>query len=431
MVCPVDTAGYCKRHNRRHFGHALQIAIDPSETSEKYRIAWDGGATVQPPTKTLLRSLPIAKQCQYFGERLTKEEVEERQLMGCRTCNNTVPAFHCKFPGQKKFNGGPYTYNGVECMSCGDWSVTKNVTAVTPSITETVRFDHHNLSPELPEYRFNPSIIESGDGYLFTFRTGWKGSNIYGVKLDSQFKPVSESKLLDVNRQGSGYGREDSRLFRLNGKLHMMYTGVIGRLGPTNVLFARINEDTLEVEDKFFPRGFPRNSWEKNHQYFDYQGIAHAVYSINPHKILRVEGNKGELIHETPFKGSWSGGHMRGGASPVLHNGEWYCFFHGKWDRMRARLPHQPTSDAMRHVYNMGVYTFSPEPPFQILRYAPHPIDIADVDMTDGNYCDVLFPGGAVLAGNQWAVAMGINDRRSEIRFYDHDFIESQLVKHE
>lgn len=383
--------------------------------------------------KPLLRSLPLAKQCQYLGEPLTDEEIKEKQLAGCRTCSNKIYVHHCNLPGAKKFNGGPFARPAGECTSCSDWKlpVTANVTGVTSSVTETIRLDHTNLSPEIPEYRFNPSIIESGEGYLFTYRNGWKGSNIYGVRLDQQFKPVSESKLLDLNRNGSGYGREDSRLFRLNGKLHIMYIGVIGRYGPTNVLFARLNEETLEVEDKFFPRGFPRQSWEKNWQLFDYQGIAHAVYTINPHKILRIEGNNAQFVYETSFKGSWSGGYMRGGASPVLHNGEWWCFFHGKWDRMRARLPHQPTTDSMRHVYNFGVYTFNPEPPFQILRYSPHPLEVAEVDMHDGNYCDCVFPGGAIFKNGQWIVAHGVNDRRSEIRFYDHDWIESQLVDHE
>jgi predicted GH43/DUF377 family glycosyl hydrolase len=439
VVCPVDTAGYCKRHNRRHFGHALQIALDPGSEADRFRIAWDGGTTTyQSPSKPLLRSLPIAKQCQYFGERLTKEEVKEKHLAGCRSCSNTIEAFHCKFPGQKKFNDGPYT-RGAECMGCTDWvekpkPTTEISTHEKPaprtrsSWRELIRFDHHNLSPEVGGMRFNPSIIDSGDGFIFVYRTGWKGSNLYAVRLDRDFKPDGESVLLSVNRNGSGYGREDPRLFRLNGKLHISFTGVVGRHGPTNVLFARINEETLAVEDRFFPRGFKRNSWEKNHSYFDYEGIAHAVYTITPHKILRIEGDQAEYIHETPYPGEWSGGYLRGGAAPVLHNGEWYSFMHGRWDNHRVRLPSQPAHPAHRHVYTMGIYTFSPKPPFQMLRYCPVPIDVAEPDMHDGNYADVIFPGGAVYRNGYWCVAMGVNDRRSEIRFYDAAWIESQLI---
>lgn len=70
--------------------------------------------------KPLLRSLPLAKTCQYFGPQLTLAEVNEKKLAGCRQCNGGVSAYHCSFPGQKKFNDGAYT-RGAECMSCTDW----------------------------------------------------------------------------------------------------------------------------------------------------------------------------------------------------------------------------------------------------------------------------------------------------------------------
>ncbi len=78
--------------------------------------------------KVLLRTLPIAKVCIHLGNRLTHDEVKEKQLVGCRTCTNTVPAFHCKLPGAKKFNGGPYTRE-TDCMNCTDW---QRATTTTP-----------------------------------------------------------------------------------------------------------------------------------------------------------------------------------------------------------------------------------------------------------------------------------------------------------
>jgi predicted GH43/DUF377 family glycosyl hydrolase len=278
-----------------------------------------------------------------------------------------------------------------------------------------VKFDHTNLHPEIPGVRFNASIIESGDGYLYAFRTGWSGSRIYVCRLTADFKPIPNAyRQLDLPTKGIR-GHEDPRFFRLNGVLHLWYIAYGGR--RTSVRFCRINEQTLAVEDEFFPQIPNRNPWEKNHAYFDHQGIAHAVYSIRPHKILRIEGNQASFAAETPFKGSWSGGHLRGGASPVLHNGEWYHFFHGKWEHSRFR-------------YSMGCYTFSPEPPFQILRYTPHPIDVADTDRKHDNYCDVIFPGGAVYRNGQWIIAHGVHDRWSEIRSYQAEWVERQLVKH-
>lgn len=301
--------------------------------------------------------------------------------------------------------------------------------SVCPFTRPPIRFDHLNLFPEvrdeenriiggLPGVRFNPSIIESGDGYLFSWRHGWAGSHIYACRLDRDFKPVGEATKLKLRRKGATWGREDARWFRLNGKLHISYTGVVGGQGPTNVLFARINEETLAVEDKFFPKGFPRQPWEKNHQYFDYQGVAHAVYSIFPHRILRIEGSQGRFVYETKcqaLKDRWTGGRLSGGASPVLHKGLWYHFFHGstEWNGRRQ--------------YNMGLVCHRPEPPFEIVRYTPHPLDVADVTIAHDHGCDVLFPGGAVHLGKEWVIAAGAHDRWAELRFYGENWVERQL----
>ena len=250
--------------------------------------------------------------------------------------------------------------------------------------------------------------------YLYAFRNGWSGSNIYIAELDDQFKPTERWAKLELGKKGAAVGREDPRLFRLNGKLHCMYTGYSGKV--TNVLFARINEETLKVEDVFFPQIPGRRSWEKNICMFDYQGVAHGIYSINPHKILRIEGHKAEWAYETPFKGTWSGGVMRGGACPVMHNGEWYHFFHGAYDI------------GGRRRYCTGVYCFRAEPPFDILRYTPEPIDEADLERKHDNWSDVLFIGGALFKDGRWVTSAGIHDRHSEIRFYSQADIEDQLV---
>jgi predicted GH43/DUF377 family glycosyl hydrolase len=199
----------------------------------------------------------------------------------------------------------------------------------------------------------------------------------------------------------------------------MMFVGVIGENGPTNVLFARINEDSLTVDDVFFPKLPGRKLWEKNWQMFDRKGICHAIYSIAPWKVLRIEGNHAEFVHEEQCRMNWSGGRLCGGAAPVLHNGAYYSFFHGSTERNGRRL------------YNTGCIVFAPNPPFSILRYTPDPIDVADpTTCPHDQYADVLFCGGAVRVGNVWCLAHGIHDRWSELRFYPVDEIERQLVNH-
>lgn len=292
------------------------------------------------------------------------------------------------------------------------------ITTLQPEQTTAkriIKYDHSNLFPGSPGVRFNPSIIASGDGYLFAWRTGWAGSQVYACRLDADFRPVGEAKMLRLRMRASGFGREDPRWFRLNGKLHLMYIGVVGQLGPTNVCFARVNEDTLDVEDKFHPAIPGRQDWEKNHAYFDVNGIAHAVYTIVPHRILRIEGRKAEFVAETPTNVSWSGGRICGGASPVLVGNEWYHFFHGstEWNGRRR--------------YNMGCYTFENKHPWRVLRFSPHPLDEASITDKHDHGCDVLFSGGAVPVGDEWVIAHGIHDRWSEIRFYDRAWVEDQL----
>jgi len=287
-----------------------------------------------------------------------------------------------------------------------------------------IRFDQTNLCPRLPGVRFNPSIIENQnkDGYIFVYRSGWEGSQIVAVRLDSEFKPISDGHVLKLRFRACSFGREDPRLFRLNGKLHIMFIGVVVDTAKaqventwTNVCFARINEDTFEVEDRFHPEIPGRAYWEKNHAYFDIGGIAHAVYSISPHRIMRVEGRHVQFVASTPTQVTWTGGRMCGGASPVLVGDEWYHFFHGstEWNGRRQ--------------YNMGLYTFENRHPYAIRRWCPDPLDVADPSDKHDNHCEVLFPGGAILKDGRWIIAQGLHDRWSEIRFYDAQAVESLL----
>lgn len=163
MICTLitknGTDNWCIDCDMAHEGHYRGYSQDPGDKGEEFRRHWRRLNT--PPEKKLLRSLPMAKQCKYFGLQLTKEEVAQQQLMGCRTCNNEVPAYHCNLPGQKKFNDGPYTYKGVECMSCTDWQPKPHE---NPSLPEGIswphRIDEKNFATGVKGLRFNPSLIK-------------------------------------------------------------------------------------------------------------------------------------------------------------------------------------------------------------------------------------------------------------------------------
>lgn len=356
--------------------------------------------------RRMLRSLPMAKHCQHLGKTLTHAEAREHhtELMSlgvkCNSCGERNE-YHCS-----KFG---FTNMG-KCTSCHDWKPNMQIYSRPPIV-----WNHDTLCPQIPGDRLNCSIIESGKGYLLLWRQGWGGADLYLVRLDSDFQVTGKPKMLNLTRSGAEFGREDGRLFRVDGKLHVMYVGVEKKFGPVNVLYATVNEKTLEVEKKWYPQIDGRQSWEKNHAYFGYDKKVMSIYSIKPHRVLEVKGNDAQFKHETRARYLWSGGRLSGGASPYYYNSQWYHFFHGstEWNGRRQ--------------YNMGVYTFEATPPFRPSRITPHPIDVADPTVSHDNHCDVIFPGGVIRYGDSWGVAMGVHDRWCELRFYRHDFIESQL----
>jgi predicted GH43/DUF377 family glycosyl hydrolase len=284
-------------------------------------------------------------------------------------------------------------------------------------ITFPIRFDHTNLFPTLPGRRFNPSIIDDGDGFVFCFRTGWAGSELYCVRLDKDFTPFGSPVHLKLRQHpATSFGAEDGRLFRFKGELYVMFTGVVvrRRRTTTNVLFARLNPD-LSVHWIYHPQIPGRQSWEKNHCYVEHDGSMYAVYSIKPHRIGRVDGEKWEWAHQEPFRGEWVGGIMRGGCSPVQVVDEFWHFFHD-------RLETHP-----KRIYRMGLYTFDAYRPFAPRRWSPEPIMVADQLAENDNYCHCFFPGGSVLKEGRWIISAGIHDRWSEIHAFDHADLEQRL----
>jgi predicted GH43/DUF377 family glycosyl hydrolase len=185
----------------------------------------------------------------------------------------------------------------------------------------------------------------------------------------------------------------------------------------TNVCLARVDEKTLEVQEKYLPHYPHRREWEKNWSAWSYEGLMFASYSISPHRVLRIDGNE-TRSYETKWSHKWSGGELRGGASPVRVGDEFFHFFHGLTTQANGR-----------RLYNVGCVVYEARPPFKVKRYTPDPLDVADPKTCpQGQYADVIFTCGAVKVGDQWALSMGVHDRHCEIRFYSAEEVERRLV---
>lgn len=295
------------------------------------------------------------------------------------------------------------------CVGCGDY--------LQPW---PMRYSHENLWPGVPGHRFNPSILAHEDGYLLAARNGWAGSEIYVGRLDAAFRPVGEPWKLELHHpSAAGYGREDPRLFTHDGAVHVTYVGVQGprQVLRTNVLYARLSRD-LRVERLHFPAYSRRQSWEKNHSYFSHEGELYCVYSIAPHVILRIDGDRALPFYERVNPFPWRGGERRGGASPVRVGDEYWHVAH---DRI------EPTPG--RRIYRAFVYAFAANPPFRPMRQMSEPLVTADLTNRPADqYAFVFFPCGAVIDGGDLVVSAGVHDRWSELHRFPMAEINRRLL---
>ncbi len=281
-------------------------------------------------------------------------------------------------------------------------------------------FDHATLHPGLPGKRFNGSLIAWQAGYLLAWRSGWEGSEVYLTRLDRHFDPLGQAVKLDLPHGNANFGREDPRLFLYAGKLHVGFTGVEGANGwvqRTSQLYARL-DDGLRVERVYAPHYPGRAAWEKNWVFFEHAGDLLAVYSSAPQRILRVDGDRTELLHETATPATWRGGEIRGGAAPVRVGDEWWHFFHDS-------VP----GHGVPRIYRAGLLAFEAAPPFAVTRMTAAPLLVSDLaDQPADQYTPVIFPGGAVRAGAEWVLACGIHDRWLGLFRFAHHDLEARLV---
>lgn len=268
-------------------------------------------------------------------------------------------------------------------------------------------------------HRFNPSLIRFAGRWLMAYRVGRVQSRIALGELDHEFRPLCETLIALPSHAEARDGQEDPRLFLFRGQLWLSYTGLAR---PRNtIMLARITPEGAVLEN-LVPDFPARQMREKNWVFFESGGELHAVYHGAPHRVLRIVGGKAELLpgesrqFVPPTAFPWAFGDVRGGAPPVLAGGEWHHFFH-------TQLPQKPD----RPLYCLGLYTFADAPPFGIARLARMPLYAPTGARPDEQTPYVVFPGGAVLDGDRWLIAVGEWDAYCRILEYSRTDIESRL----
>jgi predicted GH43/DUF377 family glycosyl hydrolase/GR25 family glycosyltransferase involved in LPS biosynthesis len=257
-------------------------------------------------------------------------------------------------------------------------------------------------------------VAHRGRMLLAVRRDGVSGAEIH-LRALAEDRTVEDAWHVSCAHPLAALGQEDARLFVHQGRLHVSFHGLSrdsAGAPRVTVLLARLSADERRAEDIWAPFYEHARDWEKNWAFFEAgDSSLCCVYSIEPHVVLRVEGEHAYEIGRTSGGLRWDFGQLRGGAPPVRVGDEYYHWFHG------ARLESSG-------YYTLGVYTFSAQPPFQVTRFAPRPL--LEPEMRPGEK-PVVFPCGAMLRDGRWLVSYGHNDRSSRIAEFDGAAVERAL----
>lgn len=431
--CECPGPGFCSRYNITQTEYAWRVCSGNCTSdfpcgerkSQEYRKRWRrdlGGSITATPILPPKSGAPIPDD-QRFSRMIARglwrgvciyrgtPTGGTAQCAGCGQKGQVEEVYHCGNPSHTFCTQNRVVKDRAIdcCQKCSDFvpiggipmdvNTRGNVQgpiAGPGAVSYVRRLDERNAWPGAPGLRFNSSIMKLPDweatrSYLFAYRSGWRGSDIYLGWLDTDYNPVGQPWKLELyHAREAPYGREDVRLFWHDNRVYVSYVGVIARLNSihhTSVLYARLTPD-LQVEQLWYPLYEKRNEWEKNWQFFSHEGQLFAIYSIAPHRVLRIEGEKATLVHTTPTRAPWTGGELRGGASPVRVGDEYWCFFHDSVERNGRR------------VYRAGLYTFEAREPFRAQRMVTKPLLEADPATRPADqWCSVVFPCGAMPVG--------------------------------
>lgn len=286
---------------------------------------------------------------------------------------------------------------------------------------------------------FNPSLVKSKNGFLLTFRHCLAPANpgvsyIGIIKLDESLKPISKPQFLNTRNHGDKIDShaEDARIFSCNGDPYIIFNDTT----ETNDLSGRyrremfiakviLDENKLRITRPirlYHPEKYKHIDTQKNWVPFIWDGVLLLAYSLNPHEILYPNLATGEcpVACRSSFYSPWRWGTWRGGTPAVLVDGEYLAFFHSS---MMTRS--EASNGVMMYHYYMGAYTFSAEPPFNVLSASIAPIVGRDFYTPSSREKRVVFPGGFAIFGSSIYVAYGKDDCEVWIAILD----KSKLMK--
>ena len=365
---------------------------------------------------------------------------------------------------------------GFDCDKALNINTSKNATLTwlppLPSLSKTQENPDEYMRLELLRINSAQKCILSTVNYLgkfvwhpsmchFTNRTFLSARGperlFYEVPhfhwLDYVNGTISISGPIQIDTMGFPWvGIEQVRLIKINENLvHMSFCV------PSPPLFARMQTAKLyfnqtrgifELTKPVFMHRVGDNPRviQKNWTPFLYNDSdIYFVYSVYPLSVIKLKNDydivspAGEITElETVsiercdgIEQPWEYGHLRGGSSAKLVNGEYMAFFHSKSSPLGTgngwALP----------SYWMGVFTFSSSPPFRMTKISRFPI--IKNEWYDGAWFNkangyIIYPAGFVIEKDEYAnvtyvlLSFSLQDKEGYVARINYDSLIESLM---
>ncbi len=308
---------------------------------------------------------------------------------------------------------------------------------------------HRIVLSDFPQ-AYNPSLVESEDGYTLFFRFDefsphqQKNSRfscmtyVGCVELDRSLTPISNIKVLDLK---SSYA-EDPRCIVFENELYLFYNDInIKDPSSRKMKMAILEPKTKRVLEIVDLPGAKKRI-EKNWTPFVYQkegekGV-YFVYDLSLFQVYKLEKCQDDWKIEpvsTPSISStqkelWEKefGSLRGGAPFIQIDEELFCFYHSSFYEKKPFW--QKISKTC--FYHMGLMTFC-EKTLDPKRMLPFPIFYPQAFTTPRRERFnkwVIYPSGAVYNKQEEKilVSLGENDQAILILEFDKEMFSKKLV---
>ncbi len=295
-----------------------------------------------------------------------------------------------------------------------------------------------------PVRAFNPALLRDGAGFLFAYRfVAADGRRRIGLcRLDAKLQIVAGSHVPLTDSvsfadpaalpEVARHWFADPRLYRFGTRLFIYWNS--GWHEPRNYQFLQ-ELDPQDLRPVGCARelvlfGAERQKLEKNWTLFAVSGEVFAVYSVMPHRILRVklEGTGDvECIAESAIAWNPEGfppchGGLRGGTPPHRVDDSFISICHSVHDGPEG------------YRYRASAYRFSAARDFCPTHGPAEFLELHNPFGSGRRYgrlnpavADVVYPCGLVRGENGWLVSHGINDEHCAITRLPTGKLEQQL----